>query len=284
MKRIGIIGGMSYESTLHYYKGINDKVNERLGGLSSADLVLRSVDFEPYHKFMKDDNWSAIAYRLRREALDLVLKCNCDYVAIATNTMHKVAENVIRPTNVIVGSTDIWPYTTREVTVPLVHIGDCVAEECKAAGVERVILLGTKFTMTEDFMKKRLEDNGLTVVNDFPEETIERIDHIIFDELCHGRTERKSAQFLHDLCNEALRRDETIGIILGCTELEILLCESTSNWVSHHHGVAVVRDDEILRLLHGCNFAKWVEHEYGSKKIFDTTEAHINRLAELCVS
>ena len=127
--RIGIIGGMSFESTLHYYEQINRQVNERAGGLTSADLVLRSVNFEEYHQLMEVGDWEEFAHRLSFEALDLVLKNRCDYVAIATNTMHKVADEVLGPHEVV--NNVVWPSTSTWIDVPLVHIGDCIADECK---------------------------------------------------------------------------------------------------------------------------------------------------------
>ena len=241
MKRIGIIGGMSYESTLHYYERINRQVNEAAGGLCSADLVLRSVNFEKYHNLMEKGDWKTIQDNLRGEAMRLVHYDGCRYVAIATNTMHKIVDGSF-------------------AEIPLVDIRDCVAEQCKAAGVESVAILGTKFTMTEGFMKSRLEKNGLKVVGEPTERAVEQIDHIIFDELCHGKVYPASKQYLRDYCKDLARMkhigSEPEGIILGCTELEMIL------------------DDEC---------ARWLLDEFGIK-LFDTTQAHIDKLAQLCLS
>ena len=255
MKRIGIIGGMSFESTLHYYEQINRQVNEQAGGLTSADIVLRSVNFGEYCELMKSGDWNEIARKLSTEALDLVLLNKCDYVAIATNTMHKVADKVEGPHAV---SDNIWPPTTSYVGVPLIHIGDCVAEECVAKGFNRVAIIGTKMTMTDDFMKNRLGRYGLEVVGGFEDSEIQEIDRIIFEELCHGKTEWKSHEKILNILMEVEIRDKKSGgrgfdaAILGCTE---------------------------LRMLYG-DFPGIKNHF----AILDSTKVHIDRLADLCLS
>ena len=249
MKRIGIIGGMSFESTLHYYEQINRKVNERAGGLVSADLVLRSVNFEEYHDLMEKGDWCEIAHRLSFEALDLVLKSKCDYVAIATNTMHKVADPVIGPHEVVDNAA--WPPISRWIDIPLVHIGDCIAEECKKVNAKRVLLLGTKFTMTEDFMPCRLFDHDIEVIDtgDYPEE-IEEINRIIFEELCHGIVTPESKEFMMNFAYQfpADSDERPDAIILGCTELNMIL----------------EPDDVDVPLV-------------------DSTKAHIDKLVNLCL-
>ena len=247
MRRIGIIGGMSYESTLYYYERINRQVNERVGGLASADLVLQSVNFEDYHKLMEKGDWVTIGRRLRAAARNLFLENQCNYVAIATNTMHKVAEYIAEPYTWIqhTGARAI------RVEIPLVHIGDCIAEKCKEVGAKRVLLLGTKFTMTEDFMAKRLAQHGINVmsVDNYPEE-IEEIDRIIFDELCHGVVTAESKEFMMNFvyqfpADSDIRPD---AIVLGCTELEMIL----------------EQDDVDIPLI-------------------NSTQAHIDKIVELCL-
>lgn len=247
MRRIGIIGGMSYESTLHYYERINRQVNECVGGLASADLVLQSVNFEDYHKLMEKGDWVTIGRRLRAAARNLFLENQCNYVAIATNTMHKVAEYIAEPYTWIqhTGARAI------RVEIPLVHIGDCIAEKCKEVGAKRVLLLGTKFTMTEDFMAKRLAQHGINVmsVDNYPEE-IEEIDRIIFDELCHGVVTAESKEFMMNFvyqfpADSDIRPD---AIVLGCTELEMIL----------------EQDDVDIPLI-------------------NSTQAHIDKIVELCL-
>ena len=261
MKRIGIIGGMSCESTLHYYERINRQVNERVGGLTSADLVLRSVNFEEYCKLMDEDDWGEIGCKLALEALNLTLDNQCEYVAIATNTMHKVADMITGPHTV--KDDDIWPETYSEISVPLIHIGDCIAEKCKKEGIKRVALLGTRFTMTADFMKERLRKNGLDVVDVFEGAEIDEIDRIIFDELCHGVVKPESENRLLNIVVSADDRDMDNGgtgidgFILGCTELEMLFSGGPYFLVKPRH-----------------------EHHY---KFINSTQAHIDKLVELCL-
>lgn len=249
MTKIGIIGGMSPKSTAHYYEEINRQVNKHAGGQTSADLVLRSVNFEEYHKLMEEHRWDEIAYKLIFESLHLTLSDKCDYVAIATNTMHKVADRIIGPHDVLYDN--IWPKTYSKVSIPLVHIGDCIAEKCKEIGAERVLLLGTKFTMTEDFLKRKLAMHGIQTmsVGNYPDE-IEEINRIIFEELCHGMVTPESKEFMMNFiyqfpADSDIRPD---AIILGCTELDMI----------------ITPDDIDLPLI-------------------DSTQAHIDKIVELCL-
>ena len=249
MKRIGILGGMSPESTLRYYERINRQVNElaqdnELGEHISADMVLRSVNFEEYCKRMESGDWQEIANMIDEEVVNLVHNDGCDFVAIATNTMHKVVKD----------------------TVPqLVHIGDCVAEECIESGFKRVANVGTKTTMKEDFMKDRLRKHGLEVVDTFTEEEIAEIDRIIFEELCHGEVDDESRHTILNAVVRADSRDMDNGgsgfdaVILGCTELELLFDEGLEYIIGkpkyHHHFEFV-----------------------------NSTQAHIDKLVDLCLS
>ena len=228
MKRIGIIGGMSFESTLHYYEQINQEVYKRTHGLAFPDLVIRSVNFQEYRKLMEKGDWCEIAHRLKFEALDLVFKNKCEYVAIATNTMHKVADLVIGPHEVaheVVGNA-AWPPISRWINIPLVHIGDCIAEECKEVNAKRVLLLGTEITMTDYFMKDYLLNFGIIAMGtrNYPEE-IKKINRIIFEELCHGIVTLESKQFMVNFINQfpADSDERPDAIILGCTELNMIL-------------------------------------------------------------
>lgn len=249
MKRIGIIGGMSYESTLHYYEQINRQVNERAGRLTSADLVLRSVNFEEYHEHMDKNHWAWIAKRLYFEAAKLVLYHKCDYVAIATNTMHKVAKLISGP-HVVKKELALFP-VTQQVNISLVHIGDCIAEKCKEINAKRVLLLGTEFTMVEGFMKRRLAENSIEAMSvDNYQDEIKEIDRIIFDELCHGVITPESKEFMMNFIwqfplDSDIRPD---AIILGCTELEMILKQ----------------DDIDIPLI-------------------NSTQAHIDKIVELCL-
>lgn len=240
---------------MQYYEGINRLVNEKLGGMASADLVIRSVNFDQYHQWMRDGEWDEISNYLCAEACELAYSMHCDYIAVATNTMHKIAGDI---------EGAISGLRSDGVQPRLIHIGDCVAEKCKKNGVERVALLGTRFTMTDDFMKNRLRQNGLEVVDNFTGAEISKIDHIIFDELCHGEVKPESRKTIFKIVSQANAYDMDAGgsgidgIILGCTELGMLL--ETGSMM-------------IYRPKPGCLL-----------KFFDTTEAHIEALARLCLS
>ena len=246
MKRIGIIGGMSYESTLHYYEQINRKVNERLGGSTSADLVLRSVDFETYYDLMQDGNWKLIERKLSYEAERLVYDFGCDYVAVATDTMHKVAPAIKL-------SVERWWHGGSGIYPRFVHIGDCVAEKLKEAGAKRILLLGREFTMTEKFMKKFFSGrHGIQVmgVRNYPEEVGE-INRIISEELCHGIVTSESKEFMVNFVYQFPSDSEfkPDAVVLGCAELNMILEPA---------------DLDI--------------------PLIDSTQAHINKLVELCLT
>lgn len=224
MKRVGVIGGMGYKSTAYYYEQINREVNRRAGGFVSADLVLRSVNFEDYYELMMIEDWGTIAHRLHFEALDLVLKNHCDYIAMATDTMHKVAEMVSGPHEII--DKVIWPPIKTTIEVPLIHIGDCIAAKCKAFDAKRALLLGTNCTMREDFIKSRLFDHNIETidVSEYPHE-IDELNRIIFTELHHGivrpESRRHIMAFIYRfLFNPSLRPDV---VILGSTSLNMIL-------------------------------------------------------------
>lgn len=233
MKRIGIIGGLSYESTTHYYQSINDRVQELVGGWTSAELMLRSVNFARYRKMMEDGDWNLIAGNLQEEALTL-MKSGCVYVAVASNTIHKA----VRPIYAASGGANFYR------TIKLIHIGDCIAEGVKrevarfapkpvgrhsapeAVVAPRVLLLGTKSTMTENFLKDNLAKNGIEVMDtsNYPDEIAE-IDRIIFHELCHGIVTAESKEFMLNFVYQfpADSQERPDAIVLGCTELDMIL-------------------------------------------------------------
>ena len=205
MKTIGIIGGMSYESSIHYYEKINDQVNQIAGGLTCAKLLIYNVNFEEIRKLMLENRWNEIGIELAKIAKTLET-AGADYIVIATNTMHKLAD-----------------YIQSQINIPLIHIADCVAEKCKENNVVNVGLLGTKYTMVEDFLKNRLQKNGLKVTTPQMEENINEIDRIIFDELCKGEIKETSKQYYIDIINNMIKQNNIEGIILGCTEIEMLI-------------------------------------------------------------
>jgi len=204
MKTIGLIGGMSWESSAHYYRLLNEAVKARLGGLHSAKCLLASVDFAEIEPLQRAGRWDEAGAILNRAALGLE-RAGADLLLICANTMHKVAEQ-----------------TLRGVRIPLIHIADATAARVRAAGVRRVALLGTRYVMEQDFYRQRLADRyGLEVLVPGPADRAE-VNRVIFEELCLGRTEPASkARYVAIM--EALVRDGAEGVIAGCTEITMLV-------------------------------------------------------------
>jgi len=204
MKTIGLIGGMSWESTQFYYRQINESVRQRLGGLHSAKILLNSVDFAPIEKLQQAGDWGATAEILSGAARSLEAG-GADFFLICTNTMHKVAQSV-----------------AQSVNIPLLHIADTTAEVLKADGITRVGLLGTAFTMEQDFYKGRLADqHDIEVVIPEPLDR-EMVHNVIYQELCLGEIKSASKQAYLRIIN-GLREKSVDGIILGCTEICMLV-------------------------------------------------------------
>jgi aspartate racemase len=210
MKTIGLIGGMSWESSLEYYRIVNEVVKSRLGGLHSAQCIMYSVDFAEIEILQRKGKWDE-ATNLMIDAARHVECGGADFFLICTNTMHLMADEV-----------------QDSVTIPLIHIADVTALAVKERGIKTIGLLGTKFTMEEDFYRGRLiQNHGLEVL--IPEEEGERdnIHDIIFDELCLGTIEQSSReQFITVMEKLAARGAE--GIILGCTEIGLLTGDEDS--------------------------------------------------------
>ena len=204
MRTIGMIGGMSWESTLVYYRIINEAVRARLGGLHSAKSILYSVDFAEIEALQHGERWDA-AQSILVLAAQALVRAGADLVIICTNTMHKLADGV-----------------AASMTVPLIHIADPTAEAVIAAGMNVVALLGTRFTMEEDFYRKRLEDRyGLQVL--IPDAVQRRTVHdIIYRELCLGRIREPSRQAYVRIIDDLVARGAR-GVILGCTEIGLLV-------------------------------------------------------------
>jgi aspartate racemase len=204
MKTIGLIGGMSWESTLHYYSLINEGVRARLGGLHSAKLILHSVDFAPIAQMQAEDRW-ADAARLLEEAAASVERGGADFLVLCTNTMHRVAGEI-----------------AAAVSIPLLHIADVTADAVKRRGIRRVGLLGTAFTMEQPFYRDRLErSHGLAVVT--PDAADRALVHrVIYEELCRGQRVDSSRAALRRIAAD-LVEDGAEGVILGCTEVMMLL-------------------------------------------------------------
>ncbi len=204
MKTIGLIGGMSWESTIPYYRFVNEAVRERLGGLHSARIVLYSVDFHEVEQLQHAGDWEE-AGRLLAQAARSLAAAGADFLVLCTNTMHKVAAAI-----------------EAAVPIPLLHIADPTAAAVKAAGCAKVGLIGTRFTMEEDFYRERLRRNhGLEVLVPDREDR-DLIHRVIYDELCLGKVLPDSrAQYRRIMARLADRGAE--AIILGCTEISLLV-------------------------------------------------------------
>lgn len=203
MKVIGLIGGMSWESTVTYYEVINQTVAEELGGLHSACIVLYSVDFDEIERCQSSGNWERSA-EILSDAARALERAGADLLLICTNTMHKVADEV-----------------AAAVSIPLLHIAGMTADELDRAGVTAVGLLGTRYTMEQDFYTGVLERRGFTVLTP-GEEDRALVNRVIFDELCRGDIRDESrAAFLRIIDDLAARGAQ--GVILGCTEIGLLV-------------------------------------------------------------
>lgn len=209
MKTIGLIGGMSWESTVTYYQLINEAVHKRLGGLHSAKIVLWSVEFDEIEKCQSCGDWAKSASILSETAKGLE-KAGADVILICTNTMHKVADEV-----------------AASVRVPLLHIADATFDALQKRAIHRVGLLGTKYTMQQDFIKGKLKERGLEVL--VPEsEDMEMINSVIFNELCVGKILPESKEkFLKVI--EKLKAQGAEGVILGCTEIGLLIHQADTD-------------------------------------------------------
>ncbi|WP_456391557.1 aspartate/glutamate racemase family protein [Nitratifractor sp.] len=206
MRRIGLIGGMSWESSAEYYRQINEGVRESLGGLHSAEILLRSVDFEPIERLQHAGEWEALGRRLAEAAWDLE-RGGAQGLLLCTNTMHKVAEAI-----------------SEAVSIPLLHIADATGERLCADGVRKVGLLGTAFTMEEPFYRRRLQERfGLEIL--IPEALERRTVHrVIYDELCLGVTREESRKAYEAIVSGLADRGAE-AVILGCTEIALLIQE-----------------------------------------------------------
>lgn len=209
MKTIGLIGGMSWESTVTYYQLVNRVVKEKLGGLHSAKCVLYSVDFEEIEACQVAGEWEKSG-QILGDAAAALERAGADLILICTNTMHKVFDQV-----------------QSRVQVPLLHIAEATADALESQGITRVGLLGTKYTMLQDFYKERLVKRGLEVL--IPEgEDVELVNRVIFEELCLGNiSDASRREFLRVI--DGLSRRGAQGAILGCTEIGLLVGQVDTN-------------------------------------------------------
>ena len=228
MKTIGMIGGMSWESTVLYYQIINETVGKELGGLHSAKILLYSVDFDEIEKYQAGGEWEKAGEVLSEAAVNLE-KAGADYLVICTNTMHKVV-----------------PQIQTHIQIPIIHIAEATADVLKESRIRKVDLLGTKYTMTQDFYKKKLTDAGIEVL--IPEQPdIETVNNVIFKELCRGVVSENSKQQYLAIIDK-LAAEGAQGVILGCTEI----------------GMMISREDTQL-------------------PVFDTTRIHAEKAAYLSI-
>jgi len=203
MKTIGLIGGMSWESTQVYYRLLNQYVKKRLGGHHSAKVVLYSVDFAEIEALQHTGDWEGTASILSSAAQALE-RAGADFILIGTNTMHKIADDV-----------------AAAVSVPLLHIIDITAEALKAQNIQRVGLLGTKFTMEQRFYRDRMAEHGIEVI--VPTEgQRDYVHQVIYHELCQGKFQASSKQAFLDIAAD-LAEQGAEGVILGCTEIGMLI-------------------------------------------------------------
>ena len=209
MKTIGLLGGMSWESSAVYYQLINEKVKETLGGTHSAKSVMYSVEFNEMEKLQHAGDWEKLT-EIMIDAAQKVEKAGADFLIICTNTMHKMVPDI-----------------KAKIAIPILHIADATAERIKEQGIKKIGLLGTNFTMTQDFYKGRLEDeHGLEVVT--PDENDRQIIHsIIYNELILGNIKEESRKKYQDII-EKLQNQGAEGVILGCTEIPLLIKQKDS--------------------------------------------------------
>lgn len=208
MAKIGLLGGLSPESTVEYYKMINSEVRKKLGGCSSAELIIESFNFKEIETMQFEGKWDKLGEKLGKAAQNLE-DAGADYIVICTNLMHKVA-----------------PAIQKSVYVPLIHMVDCVAKRIKKQKMNKVGLLGTIFTMEEDFYsQKLLDDHGIeTIIPD--EEDRKEVSRIIYEELCCGIFKDSSKKAYLEIIDK-MKENGAQGVILGCTEIPLLITEAS---------------------------------------------------------
>lgn len=227
MKTIGLIGGMSWESSSQYYRIINEEVKQRLGGLHSAKCILYSVDFEEIEICQRNGEWEKAA-QILTDAAHSLESAGADFIVICTNTMHKVANEI-----------------QAGINIPILHIADVTAEQVLSNKIKIVGLLGTKYTMEQDFYKSRLEAKGIKVL--IPKD-IDRVivNTVIYDELCLGKIVNESRTRYKRIIEDLIEQG-AVGIILGCTEIGLLIKPEDST--------VPLFDTTLLHALGAVNFA-----------------------------
>ena len=206
MKTVGLLGGMSWESTVTYYRAINEGVKNALGGLHSAKIAMYSVDFEPLEKLVHEGDWEAAA-KILSQAAQSIQSAGADFLLLCTNTMHKVA-----------------PQIEKAIKIPLLHIADATAEVLVRKGIKTAGLLGTAFTMQQDFYKGRLKEKYRLDVLVPDEEDRQMVHKIIFHELCLGKIQADSKTEYLRIIDRLVDRGAE-AVILGCTEIGMLITQ-----------------------------------------------------------
>lgn len=210
MKTIGLIGGLSWESSKEYYRIINETMNERLGGLHSAKCILYSLDFAESREIQQTKGWDELT-KILIDAAKRLEAAGADIVLVCTNTMHKLV-----------------PEIQREINVPILHIADATAEKVRGKGLKKVGLLGTKMTMEEDFYKGRIREKfGIDVLVPDKDDR-DFIETVIFDELCVGKMNASSKKRFKQIIGKLVENGAE-GIILGCTEIPLLIKQEDGN-------------------------------------------------------
>ncbi|QED46061.1 aspartate/glutamate racemase family protein [Cytobacillus dafuensis] len=227
MKTIGLIGGMSWESSVEYYRIINEEVKKRLGGLHSAKCLLYSVDFEEIERYQAVGDWDKAGELLGNVAHSLE-KGGAEFIVICTNTMHKVIETI-----------------KEKINIPILHIAEATANQIKKSNITTVGLLGTKYTMEQDFYKSRIESNGIQVL--VPNHTErEMINKVIYEELCLGNIQQ-SSRYYYKKVIKSLVDNGAEGIILGCTEIGLLVKQEDSE--------VLLFDTTVIHAIEAVNMA-----------------------------
>lgn len=229
MKTIGLIGGMSYESTIEYYRIINELVNKSLGGLYSAKMLIESYDFNEIEREQSAQNWDKLALKLINSAKKLET-LGADYIAIATNTMHLMA-----------------PEVQKNISIPLIHIAEACANYIKERNIKTVALFGTRYTMTMPFYKDKLKDEfNINVI--IPEnDEMEIINKIIFEELCVGIIKDESREALLKIIDSCAKKGAK-AVVLGCTELPNIIKEAPIEIIN----TTKVHCEEIVKRILSC--------------------------------
>ncbi|OUA94908.1 aspartate/glutamate racemase family protein [Bacillus thuringiensis] len=225
MKTIGLIGGMSWESTSEYYRIINEEIKERLGGLHSAKCLINSVDFEEIERCQSSGDWDGAGEILGNAAYSLQ-KGGADFIIICTNTMHKVVGKI-----------------KAKIDIPVLHIADATAKAIKRKDIQKVGLLGTTYTMEQDFYKSRIEENNIKVIVP-SEKNRKEINKVIYTELCLGKILSQSREYYKRVIEELVQKGAQ-GIILGCTEIGLLIKQEDVSVpifdTTHIHAIEAVK-------------------------------------------